>query len=225
MHSHYFDRPIHALVKRITPPAAEPIDVATAKNHLRLPAGVTADDDRVAQLITAARILVEKETRRSLITTEWQLQLERFPIARYTHHHGTHEDRFGAINLPRMPFQSLVSLTYVDQAGATQTLAVDTDFAVESGDDDRRARVMPLFGKYWPGSRCYPGSVLVQYKAGYGDAGDTVPGPLTQAMLLLIGHWYENREAVTLLNTIPQVLQLGFSDLIASFIDYRNLDY
>jgi uncharacterized phiE125 gp8 family phage protein len=39
-------------------------------------------------------------------------------------------------------------------------------------------------------------TVTVRFVAGYGANPGDVPEPLRQAMLLLIGHYYENREAV-----------------------------
>ena len=51
--------------------------------------------------------------------------------------------------------------------------------------------------------------LTVDYTAGYGAAAD-VPGDLKQAVLTLVAHWYENRDAVTM----PP---LGFDRLIASY--------
>ena len=38
--------------------------------------------------------------------------------------------------------------------------------------------------------------VLVTYVAGYGAAASAVPQRAKQAILLLVGHWYRQREAV-----------------------------
>jgi hypothetical protein len=40
-----------------------------------------------------------------------------------------------------------------------------------------------------------------------------VPSPLKTAMLMLIGHWYENRETMVL-GQIPAEIQFGFADLV-----------
>jgi uncharacterized phiE125 gp8 family phage protein len=58
-------------------------------------------------------------------------------------------------------------------------------------------------------------AVSVAMTVGYGDAVDDVPAALRQAIMLLIGHWYTNREAVGL-NTLS-ALPLGFDALIAPF--------
>jgi len=38
------------------------------------------------------------------------------------------------------------------------------------------------------------GDIVVQYKAGYGDTGDSVPEPIQQWILATVGTFYENRE-------------------------------
>ena len=45
-----------------------------------------------------------------------------------------------------------------------------------------------------------------------------VPPALDQAVLMLVGHWYENREA-SLVGTTTETLPLGFTDIVNS---YRN---
>lgn len=54
--------------------------------------------------------------------------------------------------------------------------------------------------------------LVVEYTAGYGDA-DAVPANFKQAMLLMIGHWYENREAVVLA-TQPAKLPYAVENLL-----------
>ena len=38
--------------------------------------------------------------------------------------------------------------------------------------------------------------IEIDLTAGYGAAASDVPGPLRQALLLLVAHWYENREPI-----------------------------
>jgi uncharacterized phiE125 gp8 family phage protein len=48
--------------------------------------------------------------------------------------------------------------------------------------------------------------IRVRYVAGYGATAASVPSRYKQAILLLVGHWYENREAVNIgniVNTLP----------------------
>jgi uncharacterized phiE125 gp8 family phage protein len=36
--------------------------------------------------------------------------------------------------------------------------------------------------------------IEIAFSAGYGDAGTDVPAPIRQALVLLVAHWFENRE-------------------------------
>lgn len=195
----------------VTAPAVEPILLPDAKIALRIDAGDVSQDTRVSALITAARSFVEEDTQRSLITTEWLLQLDHFPIP---------ADRalYGVIRLPRPPFQSITFFKYVDQNGTLQTLSPTTDYVVDSVTQGR-TRVLPAYLRFWPSARWFPASVQLQWKSGYGDDGTKVPGPLLQAMYLLIGHWSENREAVTLTNALPKEVPLGYEELVAPYRD------
>jgi hypothetical protein len=54
-----------------------------------------------------------------------------------------------------------------------------------------------------------PETLTLDYVAGYGAAAD-VPADLKQAVLTLVAHWYEHRDAVT-------VAPLGFDRLVANY--------
>ncbi len=166
-------------------PAVEPLTLAQAKLHLRFDA---ADEDvPITALIVAARRYVEKVTRRQLVTATYKLYLETLS---------------GVIRLPRPPLQSVTTVNYVDLAGATQTASSD-DYTVNKYPVV--GTVGPDYTKSWPTVRGHTNDVTITYKAGYGDAGTDVPDDLKQAMKLLIGHWFEHREAVVVGVTAREV--------------------
>ncbi|MGH9649596.1 MAG: head-tail connector protein, partial [Terriglobales bacterium] len=111
--------------------------------------------------------------------------------------------RSSEIRIPRAPLKvngGIVHVKYLDAAGAQQTLAAGTDYVVAARSEP--ARVMPAYGKSWPGTRNwidatgnYP--VEVRFIGGYGADPKDVPENFRQAILLLVGHWYENREEVS----------------------------
>ncbi len=162
----------------ITAPAAEPVTLAEAKLHLKVDG---ADDDAlITTLVTAARRFAERFSRRALVTQTWDLVLDAFPA----------DD--GAIFVPRPQLQSVTSITYIDGAGSSQVLAASkykVDIASQPG------RIAPAFGQSWPATRAEMTAVTARFVAGYGAASD-VPESIKQAILLLLAHWYENREAV-----------------------------
>jgi len=59
-------------------------------------------------------------------------------------------------------------------------------------------------------------AVEIDYTAGYGSAATDVPAGLRQAMLSLVGHWFENREAVLMAGS-GAVVPAGFDDLVQSY--------
>jgi hypothetical protein len=72
------------------------------------------------------------------------------------------------------------------------------------------ARITLAYGKYFPDFTPYPvSSVRIRYTAGYRSGGPDslkIPEEIKQALKLLIGHFYENRESVvvgTVANKVP----------------------
>lgn len=165
----------------VTAPTAEPVSVAEAKLHVRQD---DADDDElIRSLIVAAREYTENFTRRALMTQTWDLKLDTFPYC-------------DEIWLPKAPAVSVTSITYVDNDGVTQTWstsAYTTDFP--TGPHARQGRIVRAYQQTYPQTRMVVNAVAVRFVCGYGAAA-AVPAGIKQAMKLLIGHWYENREAV-----------------------------
>jgi len=96
------------------------------------------------------------------------------------------------IELPMPPLQSVTSLKYIDDAGVEQTMPT-ADYVVDA--QHMIGRIRPAHGTQWPSTLDDEGAVRITFVAGYGAAG-AVPQPIKQAILLLVGHWWINREAV-----------------------------
>ena len=183
----------------VTGPASEPVSVEEAKAHLRVDG--SDDDAYIGTLITTARSHVETITRRALITQTWKLVLDDWP------------DDVLELYLP--PLVSVSSLTYKDADGDTQTFA-SSNYVVDA--DSVPGRLCLADDASWPSDDLYPmGAVQIQYVAGYGDA-DEVPQPIKSAILLLVGHYYENREAALVAQGANvQELPIGIEALLSSY--------
>jgi len=59
------------------PPATEPVTLFEARQFLRL--DQTEEDDLLATLITAARLMIEAASGRCLIEQPWRIVLDRWP--------------------------------------------------------------------------------------------------------------------------------------------------
>lgn len=156
-------------------PSQEPLTLEEVKAHLRV--DVNAEDSLIENLITAARVYVENDIGRALVTQSLVMKLPGFPYP---------------LELAHPPVQSVTSITYIDLDGAEQTLS-ESLYTVDL--DSLQPNIVPSWGNVYPAVRDVPNPVTVIFVAGYGDA-DAVPMPLKQAMLMLIGGMYENREAV-----------------------------
>jgi uncharacterized phiE125 gp8 family phage protein len=180
-----------------TQPTEEPVTLPEAKEHLRI-IDDTSQDTKISSLITVAREWCEEFTCRSLVSTIFDLTLDCFP-----------DECGGEIRLPRSKVQSVQSVKYYDTDGTLQTMDAADYFAALAGEP---GRIVPALNTFWPVTRDLPEQVIVRFTAGYGDA-DDVPKAIKQAMLLLIGSMYENREdEVT--GTITQKLKGGAENLL-----------
>ena len=174
-----------------TPPATEPVTLAEAKLHCRVDA--SDDDAWFNTAIAAARSACETQCRRAFITQVWTLYLDRFPGASSGSSWASESPTFRdkrAIRMPMPPLASVASITYVDVNGATQTLAANK-YQVDDKDDP--GVIVPAYGESWPDTRDQLNAVAIEFTAG--QASNLDPR-VKQGVLMLVAHWYENRETV-----------------------------
>ena len=153
--------------------------LAEAKAHSRV--DIPDDDALIASLILAAREWVEGQTHRALLTQTWDCKYDEW----------TMEDGNYVLRLPLAPLQSVTSVTYIDGDGVSQTLSSTLYQVVASTE---HPRVVQAYGATWPTLRGQPESVTVRGVFGYTQA----PQTLRLAIKLLVGHWYDHREAAAM---------------------------
>lgn len=156
-------------------PTAQPVSLTEARAHLRVDA--TDEDILILSLMRSAAKAVESDTGKKLITQTWDYKIP---------------EPSGCVRLPVSPVSSITSMTYFDSDDAEQTLTV-SDFYLQSDQD--RAWIEPKEDTEWPSMRERSDALTIRFVAGFGGA-SAVPDSFKRAMLLLIGHWYENRVAV-----------------------------
>ena len=168
-------------LQELTNPAQPALLLERVKDHLRVEH--YEDDTYIDLLIEAATDHAQRYTRRQLINRDFILYLDGFP----------RDSRI--IKLPKPPVSAISYVQYTDTGGTTGvTFAASkyhTDFISEP------PRIALKTGEVWPSTECNtPNSVQIEYTAGYGATYTSIPDGIRQAMLIMIGHWYENREAV-----------------------------
>lgn len=178
------------------------LPLAEAKAHLRIESGDTLDDDLVSALRDAAINAVEQYCG--------VLLSSRAVTARF--------DSFQAMahGLGVRPVTAITTLTYLDSAGSTQTVAS----SVYRIAHERTLVLKP--GQSWPGdlpgeASARDGAITLAFTAGYA----TPPVGLLAAVKMLLGHLFMNREAVITTGGAAGELPLGFTMLCDQHRDRR----
>lgn len=180
----------------ITPPTAEPISTGEAKHYLKVDG--SEDDALIDGLVVAARQYVENKIKRQLITATWKLQGDGFPSS-------------GLIKLPLPPVSDVTSVEYVGMDGSVQELS-SAAYTVDTASEPARIVLNPNYS--WPSHKQVANAVSVTFISGYGGALD-VPKVIRQAMLLFLGHLYENRSGVVV-GTIASKLPMAVDALLSA---------
>lgn len=164
-----------------TAAALPPVTQAEAKAHLRVDG--TDEDDLIDALVLAATSAVEEATGRALVTQTWDYAVSQ---------------PSGKVMLPLHPVASVSTLAYYDTDDNSQTLTV-SDYYLFKGPD--KAWLEPKDNVDWPEMKDRADALTVTFTAGQAVA--SVPQALKQAILLLVAHWFENREAVGDTSELP----------------------
>lgn len=181
---------------------------------------ISDDDVYIASLITASTEHIEHLTRRQLMPATWRLSLDCFPSQYQMRGTGHRETPDGMdILLPRPNLTGITHIKYADGLGVIQTLSSDVYTAQI---DDEPGRVTLKYGQSWPVTLDITNAVVITYTAGFSVGTDEeisralVPKSIKQAILLLAGHWYENREA-TISGSISKEYEFAISCLCSQF--------
>ena len=152
---------------RVTTPDL-PVQVSDVKRHLRLPESV--DNTYLEDLIEAATAFIDGPhgVGVSLSLTTYTLNID---------------DLSSSFTIPIYPVRAVNEIAYLDRTGVGQIVTTGIRF-----DNSNPARVYHDIR-----SSALDGSVVVTFTAGF----VTIPGDLKQAILMLVGHFYENREATS----------------------------
>src|SRR5216684_3586066 len=153
--------------------------MSTLKLHMRV--SLPDEDALIASYLQAARQYVEEGYDRALVTQTWDYSIDTFPWANLS------------IELPIWPLQSVTSITYTD-SNNNPTVWPATNYFVDAVH--KPGRIVLAYGQGWPSVTLRAANaVVIRYMAGYGDH-TTIPATTRSALMLLVEHWYENREPV-----------------------------
>ena len=196
-------------VSIVTAPTVEPITSAEAQAHLHIEDG-DPDLTAIANIyIPAAREFIEQETGRAFITRTVEWAFDQFPD-------------YGCLLVLKMatPLVSIASVKYKDSAGSETTWPSSNFIA---GTRSLPGHLAPAYGVQWPVFVPYPVSPIV-IRGEVGAAANEIPVRAKQAMLLLVGALFANREAESadrsnMAMLVPQVAGLQ------ALIDKLKVEY
>jgi len=168
------------------------VSLETAKLQLRVD---HPDEDALIQtMIAAAARRIENYIGIPLVARDEKFSFDCFSSS--------------GLELHLRPVNSVDNIAYVDQDGENQTL--DAHRVV-------REKIYPLRGEHFP-TALSPSEIVVTANVGYEEDDNPIPETILQAQLLLLSHYYTNREAV-ITGTIASDLPLGVADLLSEFRD------
>lgn len=163
----------------VTPPnAGDPVVTLTeAKTHLRVDGN--SEDALITSLVAAAVQYLDGWTGvlgRCLATQTWRQDFDSFSGR--------------CMRLP-LSATTIASVKWRASDGTLSTVS-SSDYALKADSLGSYVRFSDAFAL--PADLAQSQAVLIEFTAGYGAAA-AVPAPLKAAILLLVGHWYQHREA------------------------------
>lgn len=153
-------------------PTTEPVSLQEAKTHVRT---LNTDfDTELTDMIKRARAIAEEYTSLSIPSQTIDMYFDTIP-------------RDGIILIRRAPVQSVTHVKYYDDDNELQIVET-TDYITDLVS--RPARLAFTDNKPYPKQR--PNAVEIRFVAGWATAA-AVPPPIRQAILMLVGSFFENR--------------------------------
>ncbi len=182
----------------VTPPAGAPITRAEAKANCRIDADNADEDGLIDGLIEAATSLLDGYSGilgRCLLTQTWQVSADSFS------------------QCMRVPFVATSVVVKVRNSAGELSTVAGSNYSLLHDAQGSYVRFKDTYAV--PSDLAETAAVSIDVVSGYGAA-DEVPAAIKQAMHLLVGHWFSNREAVNVGN-ITSTLPFAVDALLAPF--------
>jgi len=175
----------------LDPTTSVAVELEEIKEHLRIPKGFTHDDDYLERLHDVAVNWVEDYTNRKLAHQRWKVYLDEWPSG-------------DSIHLPLAPLSSAPStaIVYKDSDENSTTFSSS---AWEFDTVSNPGRISLKYNEGWPTDTLWNvNPITVEFLCGLSST--AIPEKTKQALLLVIGDLYENREN-TIIGAVPQKLR------------------
>lgn len=178
----------HDALELLEAPATTPVTLTEVKDQLRVEH--TDDDTLINRLISVAVAYtdVQGALGHAMITQKWGQWVNSTPPQ--------------TVKLLLGPLIAVTAVKYYDANGTLQT---DTLSNYEIFGTEFSSTIGPKEGFAWPVTQDRPDAIRIEYTIGYGSATTDIPETLRHALMMLIGHWYDNRETTMMdeLSSVP----------------------
>lgn len=175
--------------KVITHPAGHLLSLDTCREHLEV-VPIDGDSDNethpddalILGMLDAAVAHAEQFTGLSIMVRTWESALDEFPV--------------DGVELPRPPFVELLSFSAVNDSDGELD---PSSYTVDDYGTPEQPVVLRAVSS-WPSVTKAPNTIKIRYRSGYQSEEDPdsdappLPRSLRAAILLMLGHLYENRE-------------------------------
>ena len=110
--------------------------------------------------------------------------------------------------LPYPPIVAIEGVSSKDKDGNSTDLVSVTDYSTRDQHNKSKSLVLvnPKMDEEYE----------IEYRAGYGNI-DDVPKRIRQAIKVLVGSWYDNRESILTTGAVPKEIPRSFASLVEMF--------
>lgn len=173
----------------VTGPSTEPVTIAQLRKQLELSPTDDAHDDQLTLLGQAAR-------------EQWEHDTDSVTMAQTLSVTAPYLSEFA---LPKRPIQSITHIKYY--SGGSLATVPTTVYSLDA--PRRMVRLNEL--QSWPSADTRWDAAIVTYVAGYSST-SAVPAIAKQAILLLVGQYFENRDMMSSAMSLN-----AYADLVQRF--------
>lgn len=157
-----------------------PITLEEIKDHLQIERGETGSDEVLKGLRSASVEMAQNITGRKLMLQDWKVYFDNWPAG-------------DSIELPFTPLSSVATtgIYYTDSTSGSTSFG-STAWSYDAISEP--PRIVLENDESWPTDTLHANNPIeIEGTYGYAASSD-IPRSIRHAMLLMIGHWYENRE-------------------------------